>query len=215
MHITHAEFVLGATHPRQFPADPLPELAFAGRSNCGKSTLLNRLLGRKGLARVSRTPGCTREINYFRINRIWWFVDLPGYGYARVGRQQRQDWDRELGGYVAKRRELRAVILLMDLRRGVTDLDREMIAFLEGHGVPWLPVATKADKLGSNPRRQALRQMISDLEAVGRLAVAPPVACSSLTGAGLPELRNQLRALLEPVGGPLPAPSPPATPAVE
>lgn len=200
MRIVHAEFVLGAVQPSQYPADPFPELAFAGRSNVGKSTLLNRILNRKSLARTSRTPGCTRELNFYRVNRGWWFVDLPGYGYAQVGRRQHHAWERELGGYLSQRSALRAVVLLLDLRRGVTDLDEEMIDFLEAHAVPWLPVATKADKLGSNPRREAVRQLQATLAARARLAVAPPLAVSALTGAGIPELWQTMQTLLRPVG---------------
>ena len=191
-----ALFIGGAVSPRQFPPEQLPEVAFAGRSNVGKSSLLNRLLNRRHLARVSRTPGRTREINFFNIGERWIFVDLPGYGYAQVEQRQRQVWDQAIGGYLAHRRTLRAVILLLDLRRGVTPLDLELIGHLETVGVSYLPVATKIDKLKSNARRQAVTEMTRQLQQSARFALLPLVCVSSLSGDGLQDLWRRLEALL-------------------
>nr|CRH07522.1 putative GTPase with nucleoside triP hydrolase domain, involved in coordination of cell cycle. (engB) [Candidatus Magnetococcus massalia] len=193
----NAEFVLGAVKPEQYPDEALPEIAFAGRSNVGKSSLLNKLLNRRKLARVSNTPGRTREINFFRVNCCWYYVDLPGYGYAKVGKQQRQVWDRGIGHYLNTRRDLRAVVLLLDIRRGVTDQDEEMLRYLFELGLPLLPVATKTDKLKSNPRREAIKKMRADIEAIAPLIVAPVHATSSLKGDGIVELRQTITRLLD------------------
>ena len=191
-----ARFITGAVNSRQFPEERLPEAAFAGRSNVGKSSLLNKLLNRRKLARVSRTPGRTREINFFSVGNRWMFVDLPGYGYARVQRQQRQVWDQAIGGYLNQRRALRAVILLLDPRRGVTDLDQALIDYLEKEGIAYLPVATKIDKLKSNPRRQALLQMTRQLQQKARFSLLPVVPVSALSGYGTLGLWQRLEEIL-------------------
>lgn len=190
--------MLGAVAPDQFPREGLPEIAFAGRSNAGKSTLLNRLLNRKKLARVSRTPGCTREVNFFRVDDQWILADLPGYGFARVAAGRRGDWNQVLDRYFRGRRELRAVVLLLDIRRGVTDLDQRMLNLLAQSGLPYLPVASKTDKLASNPRRAALTEMARQLLPFRGSLVATPVACSALSGEGFDELRRQVAHVLLP-----------------
>ncbi|MEO5328845.1 MAG: ribosome biogenesis GTP-binding protein YihA/YsxC [Magnetococcus sp. THC-1_WYH] len=192
-----AEFVTGAVNAKGFPTALVPEIAFAGRSNVGKSSLLNRLLNRKNLARVSRTPGRTREINFFSVGGTWMFVDLPGYGYAKVARDQRQSWDQVMEHYLGQRSELRAVIILLDLRRGITDLDRDLMALLALKGVPWLPVATKMDKLKSNPRRQAVRELQEAVARVPGFGMPPVVTVSSHTDEGLGVLWQRLREILD------------------
>lgn len=196
LSIPAAHFVLGAVSAKQFPTDELPEVAFVGRSNVGKSSLLNRLLNRRSLARVSRTPGRTREINFFQVGERWWFVDLPGYGYASVAQQQRAVWDQLLGNYFKHRRTLRAVILLLDLRRGLTDLDQELLTHLDQYGIPALPVATKVDKMNSNERRVALRLLAETVPKASPFALLPVVSVSALTGDGLPLLWERLQAIL-------------------
>ncbi len=196
LSIPPAEFVLGAVSARQFPNDERAEIAFVGRSNVGKSSLLNRLLNRRNLARVSRTPGRTREINFFHVGDLWSFVDLPGYGYASVGQVQRSVWDQLLGSYFGQRRNLRAVVLLLDLRRGLTALDQELLRHLDQYGIPALPVATKVDKLKSNERRQALRQLAVVLPEASQFLLLPAVTVSALNGEGLPDLWHRLQAVL-------------------
>ncbi|MBF0158218.1 MAG: YihA family ribosome biogenesis GTP-binding protein [Magnetococcales bacterium] len=186
---------VGAT-AAQFPVDQLPEIAFVGRSNCGKSSLLNRLVNQRHLARVSKRPGCTRDVLFFHVWQRWYFVDLPGYGFARIDQRQRAVWERGIGHYLSQRRQLRAVILLFDLRRGVTDIDQQMLNYLGQHGIPFLPVATKSDQLGSNDRRQALTRLTGQLQQPGYLAIAAPLAVSSLNGTGMPELRQMLHRIL-------------------
>ena len=194
--IPEAHFVLGAVSAQQFPAEALPEIAFVGRSNVGKSSLLNRILNRRNLARVSRTPGRTREVNFFRVGERWWFVDLPGYGYANVAHSQRSVWDQLMGGYFEKRPNLRAVILLLDLRRGLTPLDIELLAHLDQRGIPSLPVATKVDKMNSNGRRQALLALEEKLIHASPFALRPVVPVSALSGTGIPALWQRLQQIL-------------------
>lgn len=196
VHIPEAHFVLGAVSIKQFPDDNLAEIAFVGRSNVGKSSLLNRVLNRRKLARVSRTPGRTREINFFQVGKVWWFVDLPGYGYAKVAQSQHSVWDQLLGGYFEHRRNLRAVILLLDLRRGLTLLDQELLTHLDKHGIPALPVATKVDKLNSNNRRQALLALEETLKQASAFILTPVVSVSALNGDGIPVLWQRLRQIL-------------------
>ncbi len=176
---------MSAAAPAQFPRDGLPEVAFAGRSNVGKSSLLNRLVGRKGLAVTSKTPGRTRLINFFRINGEAYFVDLPGYGYAAAPKNLRETWGELVEGYLRGRAELRGVIFLLDIRHDPTDRDLEMRGLLDEASLPWIAVLTKADKVSRNERGRQ----------IGRLAKAlslpdPGLAIpfSATTGEGAREL---------------------------
>ncbi|MBF0196045.1 MAG: YihA family ribosome biogenesis GTP-binding protein, partial [Magnetococcales bacterium] len=180
-----SEFITGAVNPNGFPPDNLPETAFAGRSNVGKSSLLNRLLVRRNLARVSKTPGRTREINFFLVDKKLSFVDLPGYGYARIEKLKRHVWDKSISGYFSSRRNLRGVILLLDLRRGITDLDKALMELLAQQGISYLPVATKIDKLRANPRRQAIKELTKTIQSAPGFAILPIVPVSAHTGEGM------------------------------
>src|SRR5947209_14610377 len=131
------------------PAD-LPELAFAGRSNVGKSSLLNALVRRKSLARVSKTPGRTREINFFRINDTFVLVDLPGYGYARISKERKADWKPLIQSYLKRTPQLAGIVLLLDIRHEPSDDDRAMLDFLADVEIPTIVALTKADKLNKN-----------------------------------------------------------------
>ncbi|MFQ6110443.1 MAG: ribosome biogenesis GTP-binding protein YihA/YsxC [Nitrospinota bacterium] len=198
MRVLSAEFAGSATGPRGFPKGSLPELAFAGRSNVGKSSLINSLLGRRGLAKTSSTPGKTRCLNFFLINRAFFFVDLPGYGYAGVPLPVRARWRAIVEGYLSKRRQLRGVVLLLDIRRGVTEGDERLIAWLSKERLPFLPVATKADKLKGGRRREALLSMEKALAAIpgpssGSIS---PLPFSALKGTGRPELWKNIEGLL-------------------
>lgn len=190
-------FVLGAADLRQLPADDRPEIAFAGRSNVGKSSLINALLGRKGLARASAEPGRTRELNYFDLGegRLW-LVDLPGFGYAKVSRSQVEKWTRLTKSYLRGRANLRRVFLLVDSRRGLMSTDTEMMKMLDGAAVPYQIVLTKIDKM--KPSEVAkLREKIS--AGLKTHPAAHPVvrATSSEKGFGLPELRAEIGQLTE------------------
>jgi len=146
--IRNVEFLGGMAEKHGWrPESPLPEIAFAGRSNVGKSSLLNSLVRRKSFARVSRTPGRTREINFFRINNGFVFVDLPGYGYARVSKVKKAEWRPMIESYLRRTSQLRGIVLLLDIRRDPSDDDRAMLDFLAEVEVPTIVALTKTDKL--------------------------------------------------------------------
>jgi GTP-binding protein len=150
------EFVKSAAAPDQFPRHPLPEIALAGRSNVGKSSLLNCLAGRKAVARVSGRPGCTRLLNFFSVDGALCLVDLPGYGYAKVSRAERAGWAEVIDEYLEERDNLSGLIVIMDAGLPPTDLDLQMLRFASTLGIPVLPVATKADRLAKNKKKAAL-----------------------------------------------------------
>ncbi len=184
------ELVVSAVSDSQFPRDGLPEIAFAGRSNVGKSSLLNTLLlrGRKRrsgeeplnrsrLAHTSRTPGRTQAINFYCIDRAFYFVDLPGYGYAKVSREAMNDWKRLAESYLLQRPQLKLVILMVDSRHGATALDLQMKQWLLANQKQFLAVASKADKLKASERTTSFRALEKDF--------ASPLAFSSKTGEGV------------------------------
>jgi len=159
MKILNAEFA-GAVHaPGRTPPCTLPEIAFAGRSNVGKSSLLNALLHRKGLARISHTPGRTQAIHFYRVNGRFFFVDLPGYGYARAPEAVRRAWRPLVEGYLEGRASLRAVVVILDIRRDPTAGDVELLAYLAHHGIPALVILSKADKLPRGAGRPAPQRL--------------------------------------------------------
>lgn len=178
MKIVSAEFVCSASHPSQFPQELLPEIAFVGRSNVGKSSLINSLLLRKGLARTSATPGRTQQINFFRINRSFFFVDLPGYGYAKAPQALRESWRNLIASYFKGRKQLRHCVLIVDSRIGPTELDLEQAAWFQRNLLPFFIVSTKSDKL---PRVE-LQKSIKHTESLCANVVV--VACSATQGAG-------------------------------
>jgi GTP-binding protein len=177
-----AEFIAGAARPERLPAPTVPEIAFAGRSNVGKSSLLNRLVGRRGLARVSKTPGRTQQINFFAVDDRLVLVDLPGYGFARVPLAVKHAWRALVEAYLVNRRTLRAVVVLVDVRRGLERDDLELLEFLEAHGIAVRLVATKVDKLGRGARRDALAAIAAQWPG------ADPIAFSATKGEGVAEL---------------------------
>ena len=165
MKIQKAEFVISAVHPSQFPCDGGAEIAFSGRSNVGKSSLINTLLNRKGLAKTSSTPGKTRQINYFRINEAFYFVDLPGYGYAKAPKRERANWGRLVEPYLKKRETLLGLVQLVDARHDPTESDLQMVAWLSAYELPFLIVLTKSDKLSAkklSTQIQRTRQILSE-----------------------------------------------------
>ncbi|MEY3283084.1 MAG: hypothetical protein RIR86_1097 [Acidobacteriota bacterium] len=155
MRIKSAQFKLAATEPSSFPKDPRPQISFMGRSNVGKSSLLNSLLGVKGLARTSSTPGRTQTINFFLINEEFYFVDLPGYGYAKTSKENRRAWGQLIERYLAERPQLVLSILLVDARHEPTPLDLQMKSWLQHFGLPFLVVSTKVDKLSANEKHKS------------------------------------------------------------
>lgn len=190
VRISEAEFTAGAQKREQIPAPKGPEIAFAGRSNVGKSSLLNMMLARKGLARTSRTPGCTRQINFFDIAVAGGpklvFVDLPGYGYAKVSKAESRDWKQLLEGYLQDRPTLEAVVVLVDARRGVEQEEQDLVEFLgQREGLPVFLAVTKLDKLSKSEQKPRLQQ-------IEKQAGVKVVGTSAETGAGREELWNRL-----------------------
>jgi GTP-binding protein len=164
MKIFSADFVKGATEPHQYPPEDLPEIAFGGKSNVGKSSLINDMVGRKSLVKTSKTPGRTREINFFNVNDELYLVDLPGFGYAKVSKSERESWGPMIENYLQYRRNLVAMVCLVDIRRGVQQQDRQLIQAAPHFGLQPIPVFTKADKLSKQKRGQRRREIADELE---------------------------------------------------
>ena len=191
MKITSAEFIKSAFAEEHWTTDGLPEIAFLGRSNVGKSSLINSLLQRKGLARTSNTPGRTQSINFFLVNESLYFVDLPGYGYAKVSKTMRQDWGKMAEDYLSKRVELKLFIQLIDVRHKPTALDRDLNEWLFYHQKNTLVVATKADKLSSNKLKKAL------IEIEAALPESKIITYSSTTGKGRDAVWREIESSLK------------------
>ena len=191
--IRSLEFLGGmATAGTWRPESDMPEIAFAGRSNVGKSSLLNRLVRRKAFARVSRTPGRTREINFFRVNNLFVLADLPGYGYAKISKERKADWKPLIEGYLSGTPNLAGVVQLLDIRRDPSEDDVSMLDFLAELGAPTVVVLTKTDKLS---RRQASER--ADM-ITSSLALDPDqtISFSAVTGEGRDELASALVSLI-------------------
>jgi len=199
--IRNVEFLGGMAERHGWrPESSLPEVAFAGRSNVGKSSLLNSLVRRKSFARVSRTPGRTREINFFRINNAFVLVDLPGYGYARVSKEKKAQWRPLIESYLRRTTQLRGIVLLLDIRREPSDDDRAMLDFLAEMEVPTIVALTKMDKLTN---AAALKQA-ADISRVLALASEQVIPFSAQTGEGRIELLEAITELVEAVPEPDP-----------
>ena len=147
MKVHNVEMVISAVRPDQYPEDGLPEFALAGRSNVGKSSFINRMIGRKALARISSKPGKTQTLNFYKIEEQLFFVDVPGYGYAKVSKTEREAWGKMIERYITGREELKAVVQIVDLRHPPTADDRMMYDFLKHYSIPCIVIATKADKI--------------------------------------------------------------------
>jgi GTP-binding protein len=175
------------------PESKWPEVAFAGRSNVGKSSLLNKLVRRKRFARVSNTPGRTREVNFFLVNDRFVLVDLPGYGYARISKERRAEWKPLIEGYLRSSKELRGIVQLLDVRHDPTEDDRQMLAFLASVGVPTMFALTKIDKLTVNQRKARIAALLDLLE----VSEDQVISFSAVTGEGRDELAEAVVALVE------------------
>lgn len=184
-----ATFLGSAASPDQFPKDGLPEVAFLGRSNVGKSSLLNLLVGVKGLARVSSEPGRTRLLNFFRLGNDLCLSDLPGYGYARVPEAMRKGWEGLVVSYLQDRAPLALCVFLVDVRHDPTLGDETLRGYLDHHGIPYVLVATKADKLGRGELTRRLGQLRSGIG----LTALDVAAVSAKTGAGVEGLWRTIR----------------------
>jgi GTP-binding protein len=187
-----ARFITSAADAKQLPPENLPELAVVGRSNVGKSSLINALTGNAGLARTSRTPGRTRLVNWFEIDGKFHLVDLPGYGYAEVSREMRESWRPLIESYLSERKTLAGVLLLIDVRRGPQDDELDFVPWLEARETPIVVALTKADKLAKNKR------MLEITKAKKTLGLKrDPIAVSAQTGDGIEPLWRAVTGLLK------------------
>ena len=195
MKIVSANFIKSAVKPSQYPEGTLPEIAFAGKSNVGKSSLINTLTQRKRLAKTSNSPGCTQLINFFNVNDELSLVDLPGYGFAKVPEKVKREWGAMVEAYLKGRHALCLVILILDIRRDPGENDLTMFNWLEFYGVSYLLVLTKTDKLS---RQETTRRRQIILHALGRPDV-PTILFSARSGKGRDELWQEIGKCVSPV----------------
>ncbi|MBV9913970.1 MAG: YihA family ribosome biogenesis GTP-binding protein [Sinobacteraceae bacterium] len=188
------EFVAGAASIEALPPSKLPEIAFVGRSNVGKSSLINALVNRRKLARVSRTPGRTRQINLFRLRDSLMIADLPGYGFAKISKAEMEAWNRLISAYLATRKSLRRVLLLLDARRGVMEADRQVMSLLDQAAIAYQALLTKADAVTKSELENVLHTGVVEIQS-HPAALADVLATSVETGAGIAELRVRLAEL--------------------
>lgn len=193
MKVTAAEFITSAVGPKQYPTDGLPEIALVGRSNVGKSSLLNKMMSRKALARISARPGKTQTLNYYKANNQLYFVDFPGYGYAKVSKSIKEQWGQMIQGYLSQRKELRFVIQLVDIRHAPSKDDIAMYDWCKQIGLPTVVVATKGDKIARGKWPQHLKVIRQDLQFRGDDTI---IVFSSETGQGRDELWAEIQSRL-------------------
>ncbi len=194
MRVTEATFLRSVAGPEQLPRDGLPQIAFSGRSNVGKSSLINALLNRKALAQTSGTPGKTRLLNFYLINRSFYFVDLPGYGFAKVSLAERRQWRGLIENYLRNNSALTGIVALIDSRIGPTELDLDLLAWLDELRLPVIVVATKADKLS---RQQQLEQLKTIQQQLKYLSVNEVLLFSARNGLGKGDLWKGICRFLE------------------
>ena len=195
MKISTVDFVVGVANLKQLPKTNLPEVIFIGRSNVGKSSLLNKLCNRKNIARVSATPGKTRELNYYLINKDMYFVDLPGYGYAKVAEHVKAGWTQLIEEFFHTRTQIALAIQIVDARLGPTELDTTMMGWLDFYKVPFLLILTKADKLPKNKLITQMNAINGDVLKYNHLAGVLPF--SAITGDGRIELVKTIQHHIE------------------
>ncbi|MBU1209033.1 MAG: ribosome biogenesis GTP-binding protein YihA/YsxC [Proteobacteria bacterium] len=193
MKVTAAEFIKSATKPSEYPAENFPEVAIAGKSNVGKSSLINTLVNRKNLAKTSSSPGRTQLINFFRVNEKISLVDLPGYGYAKVPLELRKTWKPMVESYLQTRQEIRLVVLILDARRGTSPDDLALLDWLDYHGIPCAIALTKADKLSQLERARQKKA----LAEISLLSGKTLLFFSAVTGEGKEELWKLILAAFE------------------
>lgn len=192
-HVRQVEFAGAIGMAGQEAPDTLPQVAVAGRSNCGKSSLINALVGRKKLARVSQSPGKTREINFYRINDQFFLTDLPGYGFARAPEEAREQWRRLIEAFLTDNGQLAGMLVLIDARRGLLDQDEQLLGWLAELQIPALFALTKIDKLNRSGRKRAEDDLMRALE----LPADQIISTSAHSGEGVDTLRESLFALVD------------------
>lgn len=181
MKVNQAELVISAVSKKQYPNEPLPEIALAGRSNVGKSSFINKIIQRKALARTSSKPGKTQTLNFYKINDAYYFVDVPGYGYAKVSKKEREKWGNMMEEYFVERENLNMAVLIIDIRHDPTENDMMMYDFLKRCDLPVTVIATKLDKIKRGQRAKHLKRIIEVLELEEEDTVIP---FSAETGEG-------------------------------
>lgn len=190
MKVNKAEIVISAVSEKQYPQDQWAEIALAGRSNVGKSSFINKLINRKNLARTSSKPGKTQTLNFYNINDAFYFVDVPGYGYAKVSKKEREKWGRMMEEYFSLRETLRLTVLIVDIRHHPTEDDIMMYDFLKHYDIPVLVIATKVDKIPKNKKVAHIKRVIETLEMETEDTVIP---FSAETGEGKEDVWNYLK----------------------
>lgn len=193
MDIRNTKYEVTAVKPEQYPVHDLPEIALVGRSNVGKSSFINTMVQQKNLARSSATPGKTREINFYNIDRTFYFVDLPGYGYAKVSKEKKETWDEMIETYLSSRAQLQAIIMLVDIRHAPSAEDRVMAHWLRSRGLPSITVAAKLDKISRsqiNKRVQEIRTVLTMDES------APLIPFSAETRQGRDEVWRYIQGMI-------------------
>ena len=193
MKVTEAEIVISAVSKKQYPETHMPEIALAGRSNVGKSSFINKMINRKNLVRTSQKPGKTQTLNFYKINDRFHFVDVPGYGYAKVSKKERNAWGVMLEEYFTERENLKAVVLLVDIRHEPTKDDVAMYEFLKHYELPVVVVATKLDKIPKGKRVQHIKRAANKLQLLQEDIILP---FSSETGEGKEEAWGVLKKFL-------------------
>ena len=191
MKVTQAEIVMSAVKPEQYPTDGFPEFALAGRSNVGKSSFINKMINRKGLARTSSKPGKTQTLNFYKLNEALFFVDVPGYGYAKVSKSEREAWGKMIETYITSREPLRAMLLIIDLRHKPSADDVMMYDFLKHYDIPTIVIATKADKIPKGKWQKHLKVVRETLDLAKGDEI---VLFSSETGLGKDQAGNAIQA---------------------
>lgn len=194
MKINSAKYIISAVGPKQYPITGYPEIVFVGRSNVGKSSLLNSLCGRRALARTSARPGKTQTINFYEINGQFYLVDLPGYGYAKVSKEQRAEWGAFIFDYLRNRDRLVLIVHLIDSRHEPMKNDREVSEWLTGLDIPYIVVGTKVDKISRGQRQAHLAAIRKGLKLSGQV---PTIVYSSETGEGKAELWQHIQSILD------------------
>lgn len=192
MNLNEVEFLLSVHSLKQLPEDDLPEIAFAGRSNVGKSSLLNALFSRRSFVKVSSRPGKTQGLNYFQLPGVCNFVDLPGYGYAKVSKQMQEQWGKLIAAYLETRQQLSCVVVILDLRHEAKGQDRELLMWLKQRGIRTIVVYTKADKLSGNKRDRHARI----LDSGHGIKPDDRIIFSSTTKLGRDKLLERLQSVL-------------------
>ncbi len=195
MKFVNAEFVTSATSLNNAPAPDLPEFCLAGRSNVGKSTLINKITGRKRLARTSNTPGKTQQMNYYRIDGKIYLVDLPGFGFAKVPEKERKRWGKEIRNYLLGRRTLRLILHLVDARHPPGKLDEEFFYWMASNEKPFSVILTKCDKISSNKQQQSVSRVRRTLKEMN--IEVPILVTSAETGKGIQDLKSLLMEFAE------------------